>query len=302
MLAMIAFVVTLHNTTYLLAQRGKLSATQPSSATASQRGHLVIIGGGSRPEPVMKKFIELAGGASSRIIIMPMASGEPDEVAAAQRRQLEAFGAGKVDVINCTAQTADADTNIALLRTATGVFFSGGDQNKLKRSLWGTRLLDEIHTLYARRRGVIGGTSAGAAIQSRIMLTGEERVHKDSSDNPFGAILRGNVGIDTGFGFVNKIIVDQHFIKRKRHNRLLTLVLEHPALPGVGIDESTCIIVNPDDTFDVMGEATVMVIDASKARGITTDNNSNLAAHGIVLHILPNGARYDMRRKRVIAW
>jgi cyanophycinase len=268
------------------------NSVQSGAKTDAQRpqGHLVIIGGGPRPESIMKKIIALAGGTNARIVIVPMASEEPLEVARAQREQFEKLGAPSVAFINCTAAHANADSVLATLRSATGIFFSGGDQNRLKRALWGTKALEEIRGVY-RRGGVIAGTSAGAAIQSKIMLTGDEAINKDTN-NPYGVVQRRNIVTDTGFGFVETMIVDQHFVKRKRQNRLLTLVLEHPETIGVGIDESTCIIVNPDASFDVLGEATVMVFDARAAKNIRTDERNNLAADNMTLHILPSGARF----------
>jgi cyanophycinase len=89
-------------------------------------------------------------------------------------------------------------------------------------------------------------------------------------------------------------VIDQHFIKRKRLNRLFSIALEHPDLVGIGIDESTAIVVNPDDTFEVIGESAVMVIDPRKASGIRTDKSGNLSARNIRTHILVAGDRFDL--------
>ncbi len=264
----------------------------------SPKGHLVIIGGGPRPESIMKKIIALAGGEKARILIIPMASSEMLETAKAQREQFLKFGAPNVDYVICDSASADADSNLAKINAATGVFFSGGDQNKLVKALRGTKFLQAVWKVY-EKGGVLSGTSAGAAVQSRIMLTGDELVNKDTV-NPYGMVRKGNIETAEGFGFVRSVIIDQHFVKRKRQNRLLTLVLEHPNLVGVGIDEATCIIVKPNSTFEVLGDATVQVFDARNAKNIRTDANGNLAGDDIRLHILPSGASYPMpqRKKR----
>ncbi|MCS6809282.1 MAG: cyanophycinase [Bacteroidota bacterium] len=273
---------------------GLIATPSVSFAQASaKRGHLVIIGGGPRPEVIMKTIIDLAGGARSRIVILPMASAEMLETAQAQREQFMKYGAPTVDYIICDSASADTDSNLAKLRAATGVFFSGGDQNKLVAALRGTKLLQEIYALYQQRGGVIAGTSAGAAVQSYIMLTGDEAINKDTA-NPYGMVRKGNILTAEGFGFVRSLIIDQHFVKRRRQNRLLTLVLEYPNLLGVGIDESTCIVVKPNNTFEVLGEATVQVFDARGAKNIRTDAQGNLAANDIRVHILPSGATYTM--------
>jgi cyanophycinase len=260
------------------------------------KGHLVIIGGGPRPEAIMKRIVALAGGEKSNIVVIPMASGEPLETARAQMEQLQKFGAAKVDALICTKETADHDSNTAKLRAATGIFFSGGDQTRLTSALQGTKLLAEVHGVY-KRGGVLSGTSAGAAVQSKIMLTGDERVNKDTN-NPYGVVQKGNIATAEGFGFLTSAIIDQHFVKRKRQNRLLTLVLEYPHLLGIGIDEATCIIVKPDNTCEVLGDATVQVFDARAAKRITTDAAGNLSAQNIRIDIVPSGGMFTLPRGR----
>lgn len=296
----------LNGTSFALAVLLSFSATfsPPNAACAQQpnaqkqdaqdrRGHLVVIGGGPRPEAIMKKIIALSGGERSRIVILPMASTEMLETAQSQREQFLKFGAPAVDIAIVNTANADADSNLAKIAAATGVFFSGGDQNKLVASIAGTQFLNAIKNLYFKKGGVIAGTSAGAAVQSEVMLTGDETLNADTA-NPYGIVRKGNIATAEGFGFVRSIIVDQHFVKRRRQNRLLTLVLERPELVGVGIDEATCIVVKPDNSFEVLGDATVQIFDARKAKNIRADAHGNLAADNILVHILPSGAIYKL--------
>jgi len=113
-------------------------------------------------------------------------------------------------------------------------------------------------------------------------------------------IRLGNVETVEGMGFVTDAIIDQHFVRRKRHNRLITVVLEHPQLVGVGIDEATAIVIGPDHVFTVTGEATVLVYDATRADKATTDAAGNLASSGLALHVLKAGDRYDLAGRRVL--
>jgi cyanophycinase len=140
---------------------------------------------------------------------------------------------------------------------------------------------------------VIGGTSAGAAVMSSVMITGEELVNKDTI-NVFNMITKGNIKTAMGFGLLNNAIVDQHFIKRKRMNRLISLVLENPNLIGIGIDESTAIITDPSGNFEVLGESLVMVFDVKNAKEIKLDKNNHQAAKNIKLHLLKSGDRYSL--------
>jgi cyanophycinase len=268
------------------------------STVLNAHGHLVIIGGGERTDSIMKKIISLAGGENAKIVIIPNASSEPLETAIYQADEFKKFGAADVKYILCSKTTADADSNLEKLNGATCVFFSGGDQTYLTRDLPGTALFRKVQEIY-NNGGVISGTSAGAAVMSKIMLTGNELVNKDSTAS-FHTIQKGNVETVEGFGFVTKAIIDQHFIKRRRNNRLLSVILEHPSLPGIGIDESTCIIVNPDDTFEVLGENQVIIYDAAEASKTKTDKNNNLSAHNLKMHILMSGDKYNLNTREVI--
>jgi cyanophycinase len=269
------------------------------NVSARDKGHLVIIGGGTRSEVIMKKFIELAGGVDSKIIIIPMASEDTIESANAQIEELSSkYNCKNVDYIFCSKKTADEPANFAKLEGAKGIYFTGGDQVPLTRALLGTKLFDKMKEIY-KNGGVIGGTSAGAAVMSKVMITGNELINKDTI-NIFKIIKKGNVQTIEGFGFLKSVIIDQHFIIRKRLNRLITVVLENPSLLGVGIDESTSIIVNPDDTFDVLGESLVVVCDARHSKNIKVDKNGNLAAENIEMHILKSGDKFSLKTKKVI--
>ena len=262
------------------------------------KGHLLIIGGGDRPDYLAEKIYELAGGGNARIVIIPNASEDKIDAATYTLEGLKKAGFKNYDYIMFDRNTADADSNLAKLDNTTAVYFTGGDQIRITRDLLGTKMLEKIRKIYADG-GVISGTSAGAAIMSKIMLTGNELINKDTTSSYF-TIQKGNIETVEGLGFVTKAIIDQHFITRKRLNRLISVVLEHPDKIGIGIDESTSIIVNPDDTFDVLGESLVMVFDATNAKNISTNKKDYLSASGIKLSILKSGDKYSMTKRTVI--
>jgi cyanophycinase len=246
-------------------------------------GHLVVIGGGDRPLCVMQKIIELAGGSASRVVIIPTASETPEQVAQLQKLEFLALGAAAVDIVHCAPTAAQED--IKRVARATCVFFSGGDQRKLTAALLDTRLLDEIRALYVRG-GVIAGTSAGAAVMSRVMITGDERPlsHRSASETPNGR----HIETASGFGFIDRAIIDQHFVKRGRHYRLLNLLTQHPELVGIGIDEATAIVVAPDGTFSILGDSQVLIFDPAQQS----------AAQPV--HVLSSGKRYCLNRQLVL--
>ena len=264
------------------------------------RGHLFIIGGGDRPPALMRQFVELAGGADhARIRIIPNSSGSPRTRGEELTEEFKALGVRDVSYVLYTRAQAEQEGAEKAFDGATGVFFSGGDQIRVTRALLHTPVHRKLHALY-QEGAVLGGTSAGAAIMSRVMITGDETINKDTL-HLFPFIRKGNVVTVEGMGFVENAIIDQHFIYRKRHNRLLTVVLEHPTLVGVGIDESTAIILSPNNTFTVTGEGTVIVFDATAATPARTDPAGNLAASGILTHVLMRGDVYDLSARRVLA-
>ena len=265
-----------------------------SAALAEPRGHLFIIGGGRQPTEMTKRFIELAGGANhAKIIVMPMASEDAASTGADQVAEFKSHGAANVESVVLTRAEATNPVCAARLDGATGVYFTGGDQSRLAAVLVNSPVHQKLKELYARG-AVIGGTSAGAAIMSQVMITGEELLNDDKT-NVFKFIKKNNIETATGFGFMTNAVIDQHFIKRKRLNRLFSVVLEHPQLVGIGIDESTAIIVNPDETFEVLGESAVMVIDPRTAANIRADQRGNLSARDIKTHFLVAGDRFDLR-------
>jgi len=260
------------------------------------KGKLVIVGGAQTSE-IVKKFVELAGGSDARIIVIPNAGSEPVKWSKVQVEEFEEFGA-KSDYLLFTRETADDESNLKKMDWANAVFFLGGDQSDLARDMLGTKLLVKVFDIY-NNGGLVGGSSAGAAIMSEVMITGNELVNKDSTVS-FVSIEKGNVETKTGFGFLKNAIVDQHFLKRKRHNRTIAALIEHPNLFGIAIDESTAIIVYPDETFEVLGSYQVLVYDPTSGKNIREDKNGNLGISNMKLHVLISGDKFDMKSKEVI--
>jgi cyanophycinase len=153
-----------------------------------------------------------------------------------------------------------------------------------------------LHRLY-EQGAVLAGTSAGAAVMSAVMITGEER--RPTADSAFNTIAMENIVTSAGFGFIQNAIIDQHFVRRKRYNRLLSLVLENSKLLGLGIDEATAIWVKPDGTFEVIGENAVIVFDAAPAKIEKDSASFGLRAAEIKMHVLRHGAIYDLNSRKV---
>ncbi len=242
------------------------------------KGNLLIIGGGKRPDYVMKKFVDLAGGPEARIAIIPTASSYYLESGKRYKETFLELGAAEAASFNIlTTEIANSDSIAEALKSYDGFFFGGGNQNKLTEFMLGTRALQIIKDAHANG-AAIGGTSAGAAIMSDIMITG---------DGNWEIAVRDSVVTTQGFGFVQNTVIDQHFFARRRFNRLLAVCVQN-RVNGLGIDESTAIWVKPDNTMEVIGESIVIALDTQQARW-PEKSDSLLTARDLRLGIYKHG-------------
>jgi cyanophycinase len=269
----------------------------PLCALAGPKGHLFIVGGGDWPDGMMNRFVDLAARfGTGRIVILPMASSVPEESAAEETDGFRKLGAKDVVTHMLTREQALKPESAALLDGAGGVFFSGGDQSRLTAVLLDTPIHKKLLELY-EQGAVIGGTSAGAAVMSEVMITGDE-VRKPEAGREFETLQAANIVTARGFGFVvPRVVIDQHFVTRKRHNRLISLLAEHTDLLGVAIDESTAVLVRPDETFEVVGAKQVIVYDPAGAK-FRILPNTNIAFTGLVMHALTNGDTFDLKTRK----
>jgi cyanophycinase len=255
---------------------------------------LILIGGGEKPIPVLQKFVQLAGGTNSPILIFPTASGEADTGSYYQKLFREKLNCRNIQVINIrNKEDASKMCHVKAILAAGGIFFSGGDQSKITAALLGTTSGTAIKHFF-KRGGVLGGTSAGTACMSGLMLTGEGNKK---------VIEAKNITLVPGLGFFPNVIVDQHFVTRSRQNRLLSTVLEHPELLGVGIEESTAIWLKPNLEMTVLGEGWVFVYDARSAiitRRKVKKGNPHLGVKNMRLHILQPKDQFDIKTGTVL--
>lgn len=266
-----------------------LGSAAPGGA-AAERGHLLLGGGGELPAQYWTKFLELAGGPAAPIVVLPTASERP-EAGPEYQAEISAAGATSVRWLPlATAEDAHRPDFVAAIRGARGLFLTGGDQNRITAALRGTPAGESVAAVYASG-GVLGGTSAGTACMSDPMITGE---------GDFTILSAGSVGRAPGLGLLPGVLLDQHFVARKRQNRLLASVLERPDLLGVGVDERTVLWVKPDGSYEIFGEGWVEIYDAAGAtiRGAGESAGTSLAADGVRLHLLVGGDRFDPVARR----
>lgn len=256
----------------------------------SPRRSLLIIGGAEDKVgrvTVLRRFVRLAGGRASRLVVIPTASSVPDEVVDVYSTIFTRLGAPEVTAVDPPTRQASSDPQIAeQVDNATGIFISGGNQLKLSQLIVGTPLGAALLRAY-QRGAVIAGTSAGASIMSQFMISmGDEGVTPRQRSSQLTA----------GLGLLPGVIVDQHFDQRARYGRLLSLVAGSPNLLGMGIDEDTAAEIHDERTMTVVGSGAVFVVDARTA---TTDahlarRDAPLLVSGAVVHTLPYGATFDL--------
>jgi cyanophycinase len=235
----------------LLAQ----PAEPPAPTTAAPRaagaprvgpskGSVVVVGGGAQGPEIYARFIELAGGPDALIIDVPTAGGDSTYPADWRgKRGLEAAGARNVVVLHTKDRAvADADSFVAPIRRAGGVWFEGGRQWHLVDSYAGTQSERAFHDVLARG-GVVGGTSAGASILASYLLRGARS----------GNTIIMAPGYEAGFGFLRGVAIDQHVVARERLRDLAdSLLPRRPELLGISEDEGTAWVVR-GDTAEIIG-------------------------------------------------
>jgi cyanophycinase len=254
-------------------------------------GKLFIIGGGDRTDAMMNELVDLAGlRQEGYIYILPMASSVPDSSILWAKEDFNITGIKKVSGFNFLPGVTPPKAQLDSLRNAKLIYICGGDQSRFMSVVVNGPVMDALHSAF-KNGAVISGTSAGAAVMSKKMITGNQLKHKDA-DAGFVTIESDNIEITQGLGFLTDVIIDQHFIKRQRLNRLVAASIENPDELCVGIDESTAIIVD-GDFATVTGIHQVIVIK-------NTDNVKNvkdglLGTGGLQLSVYLPGQKFKLR-------
>ena len=256
-----------------LLSAGTIRSEEPPRSS----GALVIVGGGTIPDDVVKRALELAGGEKARVLVIPQASEDPETPRLAAEFWTKA-GAKSVAVLSL-ADAAAAEKSVA---GADLIWIAGGDQNRLMKALENTRLPEAIRARHAAG-AVLGGTSAGAAVMSATMITG---------DAELAGVTAGATKTAVGLGLWPGALVDQHFLSRQRFNRLLSAVLDHPDLVGVGIDEGTAVVVTKS-AVQVFGKSSVLILDARRAKVAPAAHGEASSGSDLTLHILRAGMTWS---------
>src|SRR5689334_19311087 len=260
-------------------------------------GALFAIGGAEdklKKRTVLQEFVEAAGGSKARIVVVPTASALGPDVVDVYHALFAALGAQSVVGVRPeNREDADDPAFIAPLHDATGIFMTGGNQLKLAGVVTGTAFGRAVTAAHARGAAV-GGTSAGASILAEHMI----------AFGRSGATPRQRMSqLSNGLGLVQGAIVDQHFAQRNRYGRLLSLVAQSPGLLGIGVDEDTAAVFRGSH-LEVVGRGAVTIFDGSRitSNGHYAGRSEPLLASGVVLHVLPATATFDLRDRVLLSF
>ncbi|MGM9480881.1 cyanophycinase [Roseateles sp. NT4] len=262
-------------------------------------GTVIVIGGALKADSdaVWQRIVDEAGGLGAPIAVFPTAAYEPERIAAQIVAALNRCGA-QAEAIPLAPHLEGVDLHatlndpalIARVAASRAVFFSGGAQEYLVDTLQpdgrSTAMLDAIRAVFAAG-GVIAGTSAGAAVMSRLMF-------RDAMDNL--AVLRGQwragQEYDRGFGFVAPdLLIDQHFLKRGRVGRMLPALQALGYRLGLGVDENAAVVIKGSE-LEVIGGSGAVLVDLEEATHDVTLPAFNL--RGARLSYLDHGDRHDL--------
>jgi cyanophycinase len=220
-----------------------------------EKGKLFIIGG-VNTLALVDKMIGISGlDKGGYAVILPMASEIPDsaviEVAVDFiNKGCSIYGVQFRKGEPCPQSKIDSILNARL------IYISGGDQSRFMDAIAGTPIQNAIHEAFNRGH-LVCGSSAGAAVMSKKMITGNELKHPNA-DEGFITMEAGNIEVTEGLGMLENVIIDQHFIKRKRLNRSIAVCIENPDNMIVGINESAAILVDGNKATAYGGQVVVL--------------------------------------------
>ena len=287
---------------FCLCSWADVVASEKIKSTEEIKGSLVIIGGALRidNEAVWKRIVLQAGGQGAKIAVIPAASGNPASAGKLTADTLKRYGADAFVIPLSINYKDNSHQNIVQdpqwiekLRQASGVYFTGGDQEKITQVLLQatgkkTPMLEAIWELY-RNGAVIAGSSAGAAIMSTNMSYVEALSAMKSG-------LLNTKDLVPGLGFVGpEVFVDQHFIIRGRFARMIPIMLKANYKLGLGIDENTAMVISRRTEVEIIGYKGALLVDLRDAKA--GPGELDFKVSNVKLSYLDQGDKFNLITK-----
>jgi cyanophycinase len=260
---------------------------------------IMVIGGAEdkvNGRSILTAFFASAGGKQAKIGIIPCASQEPSVVGDRYYQIFREMGAQQVQILDIRlAEECDQNTWLGTLNNCTGIFITGGDQQRLCNLIGDSKFVELLKKRLHLGELMVAGTSAGAAIMGEKMIAAGS-----SGESP----NRSLVELTNGLSIIPELLVDQHFHNRNRMARLMSAIAAHPDKLGLGIDEDTCAAFEDDCTFQVLGKGTITVIDPGEllhTNYLESNETSPLSLHKLTVHVLSQGDRYNYQSRCVLS-
>ena len=242
---------------------------------------------------ILKNIVSLIGSAGPHVEVITTASSIPDEVAQNYKDAFEKLGCMNVGHLRIrNREDAALPEYIERLNACNCIMFSGGNQLRLSSIFGGTHFLDVLKQRYNEGNFLIAGTSAGAMAMSNTMIY---------EGNAAIANLKGEVKITTGLGLMQNVIIDTHFDKRGRFNRLAQAVAAQPGAIGIGLGEDTGIVVSEGHVLRAIGSGSVVIIDGKNIEYnniADIDFGKPISVENIIVHIMSKGDEYDLETRK----
>jgi len=237
---------------------------------SQNKGSLFIIGGGHKSKELMQQLVTTAQLTSNDYIaFLPMATEEPDTSYFYIKEDFAPVCKSKVINFNFTKNDIDRKAWLDSVQHAKLIYLGGGDQSRFMNIALHTPIQTAIQEAY-KNGATVAGTSAGAAMMTHYMITGNQLLGDTTYESTFPKLWANNLEITEGLSLIDSVIIDMHFVARSRYNRLLTAIAKFPTLPCIGIDEGTAIIVH-DNKVKVAGESQVIVFSKPEHLQITKE-------------------------------
>jgi cyanophycinase len=255
------------------------------------KGTLFIIGGGNRSPQLISTLISTSRlSPRDYIVILPMSSQDPDSSYYYIKIQLEKACANTIANLNFRRSDSSNSKWLDSLRHAKIIFITGGDQNRFMNVVLNNPIERAIKDAFYEG-ATVAGTSAGAALMSSHMITGDHLLGDTSYANTFEELRNGNIIVKEGLGLLSSAIIDQHFVVRSRYNRLLSALAMYPDLPCIGIDEGTAIIVHGNKVV-VTGDSQVILF--SNPQNLRSSPDGHIKFDDVHMRVFTDGDSFDL--------
>ncbi len=256
------------------------------------KGNLFIIGGGNRSDELMRQMISVAGlNQADYIGVLPMSSEEPDSGYLYFKESMEPLCRNAIVNLNFTESTVNNKQKLDSLAHAKLIFITGGDQSRFMKIVLHTPVYDAVRLAYTNG-ATIAGTSAGAAVMSRQMITGNQLLGDTTYYATFRQLIKNNIEFKEGLGLLDSAVIDQHFVARSRYNRLLSALEKFPSYDCIGIDEATAIIVH-NKKVTVAGDGQVLLF--TRPVGIMANEKGLIKLKDLQMSIFTAGDVFSLK-------